>query len=116
MSHRKQTNRKTNLRRALQGAQMKSLEPRVLMSTSGESRLPLFEVLYPGMVPQPYSFGIQAFHAAANSAVSNPPAKRTLGAPSSLGASIQSGSVRLTWQNNDSSAKGYYVLRSSDGI
>jgi fibronectin type 3 domain-containing protein len=65
---------------------------------------------------QTYSYAVQAFTASATSAVSNIAVVATqLGAPSGLKDTHNTSSVNLTWKDNDSSAKGYYVLRATDG-
>jgi fibronectin type 3 domain-containing protein len=66
---------------------------------------------------QTYEYEIQAFNGASTSAVSNMvAANASLGTPTGLTAAVLSpSSVKLTWVDNDSTALGYYILRSMNG-
>jgi hypothetical protein len=66
---------------------------------------------------QSYGYELVAANSARQSAASVAATAVTpLGAPSGLNANASSASVVLTWTDNDSSAAGYNILRSSDGI
>lgn len=59
----------------------------------------------------------EAYAGNVTSAASNLAACTTpLAAPSRLTVAVQSGNQQLKWNNNDSSATGYYVLRATDGV
>jgi fibronectin type 3 domain-containing protein len=64
-----------------------------------------------------YFFEVQAIAGDSTSSVSNIAYATTpLAAPSRLeAAALTSNSVKLTWADNDLSATGYYILRSTDG-
>lgn len=62
-------------------------------------------------------YEVQAFDASTTALVSIPASVTTsLAAPSELAASLSGFSINLTWTDNDSSATGYNVLRSTDGV
>ncbi len=65
-----------------------------------------------------YKYEVQAYSGSNTSAMSNIATATTpLAAPSRLeAAALSSSSVQLIWADNDSSATGYYVLRSTDNI
>ncbi|HEY8748088.1 MAG TPA: C2 family cysteine protease [Tepidisphaeraceae bacterium] len=63
-----------------------------------------------------YSYEIQAFSTKMTAPVSKSVTVVTpLAAPSTLAGAMQGNSVQLKWTDNDSSATGYFVLRSTDG-
>jgi fibronectin type 3 domain-containing protein len=62
-------------------------------------------------------YEVEAFDAMTTSAASTVATAITpLIAPSNLSASLSGYSVNLTWTDNDSSATGYYILRSADDV
>jgi hypothetical protein len=64
-----------------------------------------------------YAYEIQAFSGSATSAGSNAAIVMTpMVTPTGLTASVSGSSIKLTWTDNDSSAMGYYVGRSTDGV
>jgi fibronectin type 3 domain-containing protein len=67
---------------------------------------------------QSYDYEVQAYATANTSPVSSPATVVTpLAAPSGLAASAQSSNwIHLSWTDNSSSATGYLLLRSTDGI
>jgi fibronectin type 3 domain-containing protein len=88
-----------NNRRA-QSSMLEQLEPRTLMSVSG------FD-LGSGL-PSNLHHGADT-HTTAKAA--------TLAPPSSLHASaLSSSAVKVSWTDNDTTATGYYVLRTADGV
>jgi len=98
----------------------------VLRCTDGQSFLSIATVT-PGsatsytdntaLASQTYYYEIQAYNGTNASAVSNVVvADASLGTPSGLTATATGPStVKLTWKDNDSTAAGYYVLRSTNG-
>jgi hypothetical protein len=64
-----------------------------------------------------YYYQVEAFDAATTSAASAAASATTpLVTPTGLSATVSGSSIKLTWTDNDSSATGYYVLRSTDGV
>ncbi len=64
-----------------------------------------------------YAYEVKATHSTSTS-VATAVARITtpLVAPTSLAASVSSGSVALSWTNNDNTATGFTILRSLDGV
>jgi fibronectin type 3 domain-containing protein len=64
-----------------------------------------------------YSYQLQAFNGNATSPISNTATATTpLMAPSGVSAAIVSGSIQLSWTDNDARAAGYTLQRSTDGV
>ncbi|HUO10297.1 MAG TPA: C2 family cysteine protease [Phycisphaerae bacterium] len=65
-----------------------------------------------------YTYEVMSYAGTVTSGLSNVAAATTpLFAPTGLNAAAQSGtSIQLAWTDNDSTAAGYSVLRSSDGV
>lgn len=64
-----------------------------------------------------YQYEVEAFNAVTTAAASNAASATTpLVAPASLAAKLSGTSVNLTWTDKDTSATGYEVLRSTDGV
>jgi hypothetical protein len=96
-------------------AEIDALEPRFLMAASVHNSL-MFEVPPALSTRLTVSLKHGSGGVGAPSATSQKPGKNVaLAAPSALIATIQGSGVQLAWKDNDSSAKGYYVLRSTDG-
>ncbi|MGA2230265.1 MAG: C2 family cysteine protease [Tepidisphaeraceae bacterium] len=66
---------------------------------------------------QAYEYEVKAINATTTAAASTPASATTpLVAPSHLAATLSGTSINLAWTDNDSSATGYDVLRSTDDI
>jgi fibronectin type 3 domain-containing protein len=64
-----------------------------------------------------YYYEIEAFDAVTTSGASAAANATTpLVTPTGLTASVSGSSIKLTWTDNDASATGYYVLRSTDDV
>jgi hypothetical protein len=64
-----------------------------------------------------YRYEIEAYNANVASPVSNVAiATLPLSAPSDLAAVVAANAVELSWTDNDPSASGYLILRSTDGV
>ncbi len=64
-----------------------------------------------------YQYEVEAFDAATTSPASKAASVVTpLAAPTGLTASLSGLTIKLTWTDADSSATGYYVLRSTDNV
>ncbi len=74
-----------------------------------------------GLSPStPYYFKVAAYNSVGNSAYSNTMSATTMAvppAPSNLAGTVASSSqINLTWTNNDSSASGTKIYKSTDGV
>ncbi|MGD0766901.1 MAG: C2 family cysteine protease [Tepidisphaeraceae bacterium] len=64
-----------------------------------------------------YYYIMESFNAVTTSALSTTASVTTpLVTPTSLTANVSGFTIKLAWTDNDSSATGYYVLRSTDGV